>query len=132
MNCPKCNTLNAPEAKFCKNCGTNLAPDQSDAKSNNYTIKALLVIMGVEYVFSLFMFLLNKLFIPQLLNGSSTDQLPFIYDTFGWVSDIITLCVILFFMVTVQNNKVKTALIIFFILRIIFMVGYRAMPLLNF
>lgn len=132
MNCPKCNTPNAPEARFCKNCGTNLVPAQSNLVSDNHTINSLLIIIGVEYVLSLFMFLLNKFFLPLLMNNGSSDQISLTYNIFGWVSDVITLGVILFFMVTLQNNKVKTALVIFFILRIIFMVGYRAIPLLNF
>lgn len=132
MNCQKCNTPNSPEARFCKNCGANLIPAQSNILSDSYTITALLVIIGVEYVLSLFMFLLNKFFIPQIMNSGSSDQVSLIYNIFGWVSDIITLGVLLFFMVTLKNNKVKTALAIFLILRVVFMIGYRAVPFLSF
>lgn len=131
MNCIKCNAPNAPEARFCKNCGTNLVPAQPDAKSDNYTITALLVIIGVEYGLSLIMFFLNKFFIPVVLDNGGTDLVSLTYNTFGWVSDIITLAVILFFLVNVKNDKVKTALVIFLILRFIFIIGYRAMPLFN-
>jgi hypothetical protein len=36
MNCPRCQTANGPEATFCGNCGTRLAPAQATAAPSGY------------------------------------------------------------------------------------------------
>ncbi|MEQ7800307.1 zinc-ribbon domain-containing protein [Pedobacter sp. ASV1-7] len=128
MNCTKCNTPNAEEAKFCKNCGTNIVPYQSDEKTSEQSIRALLIIIGIEYFFSAIMFLIQKFIFSSALSNGNGENIDLIYKTYGWTSDIVSLAAILYFMVTLTNNKVKTALVIFFILRVIFMIGYRAVP----
>lgn len=128
MNCIKCNTPNAEEAKFCKNCGANITPSQSIEKSNDQSIRALLIIIGIEYFFSAVIFLIQKFMFSSAMSDGNAENIDLIYKTYGWTSDIVTLAAILYFMVTLTNNKVKTALVIFFILRFIFMIGYRAVP----
>lgn len=131
MNCIKCNTPNAEEAKFCKNCGANIAPSQSSEKNNEQSIKALLIIIGIEYFFSTIMFLLQRFMFSSVMSNGNGENINLIYNIYGWTSDIVTLAAIFYFMVTLTNNKVKTALVIFFILRLTFMIGYRAEPFFN-
>lgn len=132
MNCIKCNAVNAPEAKFCKNCGTSIITPEMQTKTDNQTIKALLIIIGVDYLLSTIMFLIQKLVTPFVSdNGGDFAQIDLIYKVYGWTSDIVTLAVMLFFLVTIKNQTVKTALIVFIILRFIFMIGYRLFPFLS-
>ena len=131
MNCVKCNTPNIPEARFCKNCGTNLITPEVQAKSDGQAIKALLIIIGVDYLLSLAMFIIQKLVTPYVSwNGGFSIDL--IYKIYGWTSDIVSLAVLFFFLLTLKNNTVKTALVVFIILRFIFMIGYRLMSLSMF
>ncbi|MNL13385.1 hypothetical protein D3C87_1342910 [compost metagenome] len=127
MNCIKCNAPNLPEARFCGNCGADLAPQVKTA--DNYAIKALLVIMGIEYLSSAAGLLIQKLALPFLSSNGNSDSISFVYSIYGWTSDILAIAALLVFMITVKNNQVKTALIIFFVLRIVFLIGYR---LINF
>lgn len=120
MNCIKCNAPNLPEAKFCGNCGDELAPQTKLA--DNYAIKALLIIIGIEYLSTLVSLLLQKLAIPYLLGN---DSISYVYNIYGWTSDIIAIAALLAFMVTVKNKQVKSALILFFVLRIVFLIGFR-------
>jgi|GEM_PF-2153803 len=129
MNCAKCNTPNLPEARFCKNCGTNIISPEEKSKTDHHTIKALLIIIGIDYLLSVIMFIIQKLVQPYISGDDSFERIDLIYKTYGWGSDIILLAAMLFFMATIKNNMVKTALMIFIILRIIFMIGYRVFPL---
>lgn len=127
MNCVKCNTPNAPEAKFCRNCGANLPIPEVQEKSDEQTIKALLVIIGVDYLLSLIMFIIQKLVTPNI-SGDGYFGIDTIYKVYGWTSDIVSLGIMLFFLATIRNNMVKTALIVFIVLRFIFIIGYRVFP----
>lgn len=129
MNCIKCNTLNAAEAKFCKNCGTSMITPEIQAKIDNQTIKSLLILIGIDYLLSTVMFFIQKLVTPYISdNGGDYSRIDLIYKVYGWTSDIVSLGAMLFFLVTIKNNTVKTALIVFIILRFIFMAGYRLTP----
>lgn len=129
MNCIRCNAPNAPEAKFCKNCGTTMITPEIQAKNDHQTIKALLIIIGVDYLLSMVMFLIQKLVTPFVSqNGGDFSRIDLIYKVYGWTSDIVTLAVMLFFLVTIKNQTVKTALIVFIVLRFIIMIGYRVFP----
>lgn len=126
MNCIKCNAPNLPEARFCGNCGADLAPQAKTA--DNYAIRALLIILGIEYLSSAVMLLIQKLALPFLASNGNSGSIGFVYSVYGWTSDILAIAALLIFMITVKNEKVKTALIVFFVLRIIFLIGYRLLP----
>lgn len=129
MNCIKCNTPNTPEAKFCRNCGANLITPEVQAKSDEQTIKSLLIIIGVDYLLSLVMFIIQKLVTPNISGNGGFVQIDMLYKLYGWTSDIVSLAIMLFFLATIKNNTVKTALIVFIVLRFIFIIGYRIFPL---
>jgi hypothetical protein len=131
MNCPKCNTPNPPEAKFCRNCGANIVSPEAQAISDNKSIKALLIIIGIDYLLSTVMFILQKLALPYLSSNGNISQIDLIYKVYGWTSDFVSLTAMLFFLITIKNNTVKTALMVFIILRFIIMIGYRVFPLLS-
>ena len=131
MNCPKCNTPNAPEAKFCRNCGANMVSPEAQAISDNQSIKALLIIIGIDYLLSMVMFIIQKLTLPLLSSNGDINHIDLIYKVYGWTSDFVSLAAMLFFLVTIKNNTVKTALAVFIILRFIFMIGYRVFPMLS-
>lgn len=129
MNCVKCNTPNAPEARFCRNCGANLITPETQAKSDEQSIKALLIIVGLDYLLSLIMFIIQKLVTPYVSGNGDYSHIDMIYKVYGWTSDIVSLAVMFFFLFTLKNETVKKALVAFIILRFIFMIGYRLMPI---
>lgn len=129
MNCTKCNTPNAPEARFCKNCGANMVSPELQAQTDNQTIKSLLILIGIDYLLSTVMFLIQKLVTPYISeSGGDFSRIDLIYKVYGWTSDVVSLAAMIFFLATIKNNMVKTALIVFIMLRIIFMIGYRLVP----
>ncbi|WP_205945259.1 zinc ribbon domain-containing protein [Pedobacter hiemivivus] len=128
MNCIRCNAPNAPEAKFCKNCGTTMITPEMQTKTDHQTIKALLIIIGVDYLLSAVMFLIQKATPLVSHNDGDFARIDLVYKVYGWTSDIVTLAVMLFFLATIKNQTVKTALIAFIVLRFIFMLGYRVFP----
>lgn len=130
MNCIKCNTPNLPEAKFCKNCGASLVTPEIQAKTDHQTIKSLLIIIGVDYLLSLVMFFIQKVVVPYTSANNDYSYIDLIYKVYGWVSDIATLAVMLVFLITIKNQMVKNALIVFIVLRFLFMLGYRVFPFL--
>lgn len=125
MNCTNCNAINPPEAKFCRNCGTNLVTPELQTKEDGQAIKSLLIIIALDYLLSLIMFVIQKVITPSMYKQGDMTNVDLIYKSFGWVSDVVSLGVMLFFLVTIKNNKVKGALVIFIVLRFIFMLGYR-------
>lgn len=129
MNCINCNTPNTPEAKFCKNCGASMITPEIQAKTDHQTIKALLIIIGVDYLLSAVMFLMQKATPLVSHNDGDFARIDLIYNIYGWTSDIVTLAVMLFFLATIKNQTAKTALIVFIVLRFIFMLGYRVLPI---
>lgn len=131
MNCPKCNTPNPPEAKFCRNCGENLVSPEAQAIADNQSIKALLIIIGIDYLLSTVMFIIQKLALPYLSGSGNVSQISLVYNVYGWTSDFVSLAAMLFFLITIKNNTVKNALVVFIILRFIFMIGYRVFPMLS-
>jgi hypothetical protein len=132
MDCIKCNAANLPEARFCANCGSELLPAPLQAKSDEHTIKSLIVIIGLDYLGSIILFLIQKLLVPAMHQNEGISNLSLIYEYYGWTMDIVTIGALLFFLATIKNNYVKTALIVFLILRIIFILGYRVLPLFGF
>lgn len=130
MNCLNCHVPNAPEAKFCKNCGANLVTPEVQARTDHQAIKSLLIIIGVDYLLSIIMFLIQKLVIPFTSGNGDYSQMDVVYKIYGWGSDVLTLAIMLYFLITVKNQTVKNALVVFIIIRFITMIGYRLTPFL--
>ncbi|MDI6641659.1 MAG: zinc-ribbon domain-containing protein [Elusimicrobiota bacterium] len=63
MKCPKCNTENKPETKFCKKCGTSLVIKPVWRPTWKWHLQVLVIIFAV--LIGLF-FLLNALFKPYM------------------------------------------------------------------
>lgn len=45
MNCPKCNSVNEPSARFCKNCGWDLTATALPVKNENYLYFGIIALM---------------------------------------------------------------------------------------
>lgn len=129
MNCLRCNTPNEEGAKFCKNCGMDLTyiPTTENGNSNQ-TISQLLLLMGIEYFIYLGWFVLQKAIVPMFFKKDGTtdwDKVSPIYKYFGWTTDILSVLALLIFSIIVKNKKARIFLIIFLVLRIVFLIGYR-------
>lgn len=125
MTCNQCKTHNPPEAQFCKNCGAPLKLSPVQNGSDAQTIKSLLIIMGIDYLISTIMFIMQRFILPPLYNSGDTNTISLIYEYFGWATDIILIGVMIFFLAMIQNKNVKIALVVFITLRVIFLIGYR-------
>ena len=73
-------------------------------------------------------------FIKSRLHNKSThesaqtvdwDKVSPIYKYFGWTTDILSVIVLLIFAIIVKNKNARIFLIIFLVLRIVFLIGYR-------
>ena len=129
MNCLRCNTPNEEGAKFCKNCGMDMTytPSKENANSNQ-TVNQLLLLMGIEYFIYLGWFILQKAIVPIFFKKDDIvdwDKVSPIYKYFGWTTDILSVIVLLIFAIIVKNKNARIFLIIFLVLRIIFLIGYR-------
>ena len=75
--CPKCGEELVDNAKFCKNCGTNLENMQSPPKSNEYTVPVVegdhkvLIIIG--YILAVLMPLIGIIISVYLLTRNSVN-----------------------------------------------------------
>lgn len=126
MNCIKCNAPNPPAAKFCAKCGAELIDTRvAPAIQDDQVIKSLLIVIGLDYLGSAIMFIIQKFVMPSLQEGDGAISMYTIYQYVGWSMDIITIGVLLYFLVTIKHNLVKNALIVFIVLKFIFLVGYR-------
>ncbi len=129
MNCLRCNTPNEEGAKFCKNCGMDMTYTPSNENTNsNQTINQLLLLMGIEYFISLCWFILQKAIVPIFFKKDDIvdwDKVSPIYKYFGWTTDILSVIVLLIFAIIIKNKNARIFLIIFLVLRVIFLIGYR-------
>jgi len=101
----------------------NYVPSSENGNSNQ-TVNQLLLLMGIEYFIYLGWFILQKAIIPIFFKDDY-DKISSIYKYFGWTTDIISVLTLLVFAIIVKNKNARIFLIIFFILRIVFLVGYR-------
>lgn len=129
MNCVTCDTLNAPEARFCKNCGTAIIKPDLQEQTDAYTIKSLLILLGIDYLLSSIMFIVQKFVIPYSSEAGDYHLVDLIFKIYGWTSDVVTLAALFFFLITIKHQTVKYALVAFIILKVIFMAGNRLSPL---
>jgi predicted nucleic acid-binding Zn ribbon protein len=133
MNCPKCNTPNPENAQFCSNCGSimNTRPVQqqtSPGTSDEQTIKALLIVMGIDYLCSIIMFIVQKIYISSMYASGSSEYVGTIYQYLGWSIDIISIGAMVFFLSIIKNSRVQMAFGIFLVIKIILLIGYRVVP----
>lgn len=125
MNCLRCSTPNEVGAKFCKNCGMdlNLSPS-TEIENSNQTVNQLLILMGIDYAIYLGWFILQKVIYPIFLKNDNTLISP-VYKYFGWFTDVITILAFVAFANIVKNERARLVIIIFLILKIIFIIGYK-------
>lgn len=125
MNCLRCNTPNEEGAKFCKNCGMDMTYTPSRENTNsNQTINQLLLLVGIEYFILLGWFILQKAIIPIFFKYDY-DKISPIYKYFGWTTNILSVIALLIFAIIIKNKNARIFLIIFLVLRVIFLIGYR-------
>jgi hypothetical protein len=129
MNCLRCNTSNEEGAKFCKNCGMDLTylpatKDENTIKSITY----ILIVMSFEYFSWLIWFAIQKVIVPQFYqkDGSTDwDAANKLYKTIGWSVDILSILVLIIFTMLIKNKTARIFLIIFALVRIGLLLGYR-------
>ena len=102
-------------------------PSKENANSNQ-TVNQLLLLMGIEYFIYLGWFILQKAIVPIFFKKDDIvdwDKVSPIYKYFGWTTDILSVIVLLIFAIIVKNKNARIFLIIFLVLRIVFLIGYR-------
>lgn len=121
MNCLRCNTSNEEGAKFCKNCGMDMSytPTKENLNSNQ-TINQLLILLGFNSFFSIIYLILN-------FGVMKFDWGYKIYDYVGWALDIISILALLIFAIITKHKNARIFLIVFLILKIITVMGFRVL-----
>ncbi len=131
MNCLRCNTPNEDGAKFCKNCGMDLTYNPSTTNSSaidRQNLIYLLIVMSWEYFTWLIWFAIQKVIVPRFYSTDGVtnwDEANKLYKTLGWTVDIISILVLLVFSIIIKNRTARIFLIIFTVLRIAMLIGYR-------
>ena len=127
MYCPKCNALNERSAKFCRNCGAELSGTTvTGTGSSNKDLMYVLYFLGWEYLVYMGWFLLQKALVPMLVKRDNLGTLS-IYRIFGWAEDLLSIVLLIVFMILVQNKTAKIFFVVFLVIRIIMLIGYRVM-----
>ena len=122
MNCLRCNTPNEEGAKCCKNCGLDLAYALSKGNTNyKQTINQLLVLLGLQSFVSICYLILNKMIRPD------SENFNLIYDYVGWALDAISISMFLIFAIITKHKNARLFIIIFLIIKIITVIGYRVL-----
>ena len=129
MNCSRCNTQNDDSATSCKSCGTALSYTPLSGYSNsNQTVNQLLLLMGIEYSINVGWFVFQKAIVPVLFKTDGVvdwENVSSIYKYLGLATDILSILVLFVFVMIIKHKNARLILIIFFILKIIFLFGYR-------
>jgi len=125
MYCPKCNALNEESAKFCRNCGAELSGTAgTGTASSNKDLMYVLYFLGWEYLVYMGWFLLQKAIVPMLVKRDNLGAMS-IYRIFGWAEDLLSILLLIVFMILVQNKTAKIFFVVFLVIRIIMLIGYR-------
>lgn len=124
MNCLRCNTENEEGAKFCKNCGMDMTYTPSNENiTSNQTINQLLILLGLQAFISICYFILYV--IRPIFFEDNWETMNSIYDYSGWISDILSILAFLIFSILTKHKNVRIFLIIFLVIRIVLLIGYR-------
>jgi len=145
MRCSNCNYFNDSKAQYCKSCGSLLSSinresvlrgaNQRSTITNNedhitikrstitksedqVTINTLLFVLGTILITTILWFIVNIL----------SNRLEYIFDwipILSYFTDGILLLVILIASTRVTNEKARTFLIIYFLIRLLITVGYN-------
>jgi uncharacterized membrane protein YvbJ len=129
MNCLRCNTENEEGAKFCKNCGMDMTYTPSNDNTNsNQTVNQLLLLMGIQYFIYLCWFILQTAIVPIFFKKDDIvdwGKVSSIYKYFDWTTDILSVIALLIFAIIVKNKNARIFLIIFLVMSIVFLIGYK-------
>lgn len=106
MNCSKCGALNAPEAKFCRNCGSALISAQASAMAGNRDIMLLVGYIGWHFFVYIIYGVLSYIVIP--VSGSDLGaSIGSIYQFIEWIQSIIDIGFLLVLIFLLRHPKAK-------------------------
>lgn len=122
MNCNRCSTPNAEEARFCKNCGVNLTytPPQTVAVESNST-KYLLILLTWFLAENILFLVLNKV----VTSNMNTFDVSKIYSLAGWVTGLITIGLAVALAIAVKNKTIRLFFIAYAIVQVFSLLLYR-------
>lgn len=124
MNCLRCNADNSEEAKFCKNCGMDMAYVPAPKNDGlQQSVLFLLVVLGWHYVIFLMWDAINLYVRKQALHSSATEMAN-IYKIADWFGTGSTIILMLVLAIIVKNNTVRIFLIILVLIRIAMTLSY--------
>ena len=133
MICPKCNTVNTPQAGFCKNCGTQLTIfPLAEANDNNKTINLFCIYLGILALQSLFYLVMTRFFRSTF--GYGTDRFQIynnILEGSGWVFSIGGIILLILLCANIKHANIRTWIIIFTVVQAIVFVVWRILPLFS-
>lgn len=109
MNCPRCNKPLREESKFCDFCGASLnGAAIIDQDKGIITRKYLKIILGVGYVATFIIWIVQKIIIPLSFNKAGViewDKVSPIFKDYRWTADLFTLfSVLLIYSITKDKN----------------------------
>ncbi len=143
MNCPRCNTPNENDARFCKNCSLPLfanpaLPQQpyqpvasTPLKDNGVLLLGIILLLGCFR--TLYWIFLDKVIQPIFFSdhegGIDWSASDWIYKWSEWAFDLITLTLMIVLAVKSKNKMARIILVITVIVEFISFITYKIVPL---
>lgn len=114
MICSACNTLNAPDARFCKACGHSLKNGHGADEEAAGDMKAVAWYMGWLCALTVFYLLLNRLIRISFIQN---------YVVFYRVTNVVSVIAILIFLIALKNKTLRILVSIMLALNILILFG---------
>ena len=137
MNCPQCNTLNTPQAAYCRNCGAQLTIFPVTEETNTSKTTNLFVIyLGIMAIQTVFYMLINGWLFGFMGGKGHYDSdfgrsLATIREGMGWLFTASEIVLLILISSNLKGKKAQTWLIIYTIVTCIAFVVWHVMPLVE-
>lgn len=128
MDCLKCNTVNSDEAKFCKNCGTDLYYATPVINNGNLeqSLKYVLIVFGWHYVGFVIWTFINAV-VAKYYRENNATGIGDLYKYTEWFISGTTILLLLVFALIVKNKLARVCFSIFLFIRILMTFSYLLM-----
>lgn len=133
MNCPYCSTENGDHAKFCKQCGAQLAifpAYQSD--TNSKAINLFVAYLSIYAAQSISWLIINKwVMADKDYLSDKWKKVMMVENVVGLLTSLASLIILFMLCNVVKQRTAKTVLICITIADVIFFFVYQILPILQ-
>jgi len=95
--------------------------------AQNKDLMYVLFALAWGYLLTVVWFIIQKLIAPGMIRSGNQSSLYKMYDIIGWTDDVLSIILMLVLAILVKNQTAKIFLIVFMVIHIITMIGYRVL-----